>query len=409
MVTGGGGNNKPKDWKKKWACSTDQSYKKCWESHKKTGCQKAESKAECKTRLDNEQTATIAVQEPKGYDTVVKRFTNLQSVPYNLVKIAQYLKTKLGETVDRTQVMSNNFCTFGSFVHRHRNVQFEIVKMLVRALDLQDRNTSVGAVKIQDYKNTVLDGFLQAPKDAHQMWTTLMESTTQETQDQPSEIAAVNALLISCGVVLAADVVTKMLPALLPRRQAIVNSQWQSMQGTAIFANVQKDSTYLGAAQLASDLWVDCNSNGTMVLLQNCLDRVLKLIPHSVDFATHEPEEKEIQPMHVVTLRGPSIADQRMMHEIFGNMRANRLRYSPRQRRSSKRSSRPRQRQTRGLSQSRRPWKHRSPAMSKTRRRSLSRTNQRSRSRPRLSRSRLSQRRSSNTRRRKSNTRRSRQ
>ena len=435
MVQGGGNKRRPTDWKTKWGCN-GKTYDKCWASHRDLGCEKAESNAECTTRLTKENDETKAVQEKEGYDKVVTRFTDLQSVPHNLAKIAEYLRTKLDETAN-SQLLSNNFCTFGSLVHSHVNVQFEIVKMLVRALDLQDLNTSDRAGNVNNYKNTVLDDLLKNPKHAFEDWNKLMAST-KATHEQPSEIAAVNALLISCGVILEKEVVTQMLASLHTKQQKIVNSQLQTMQGNADFAHAQNDPTYLKAAQLASDVWVTCNDRTSN--LTQVLERVVALSPQpAVVVATHKPEETEIQPMRVAPLRrpliepedsgiqpmrvaplrSPSVADQRMMYQIFGNMRANRLRHSPRQRRSSKHgskhSSRPRQRQTRGLSQSRRPWRHRSPAMSKARPRSLSRTNQRPRlsrprlsrprfSRPRLSRPRLNQRRGSNTKRRKSNT-----
>ncbi len=309
------------------------------------------------------------MNETEGYDKVVTRFTNLDSVRQNLDKIANYLHKKLAETRSSQLVLSNNFCTYGSQVHPDVNVQFDIVKMLVRALDIQAVQDNAQD-ETQNYTNRVLDEYLKNPKSAFKLWKELQSSTIQ-TEEQQHEFTVVNALLISCGVVLAENVVRQTYSALQSRAQNLLNSQLIIMQGRANYQVIKDDVMYLAAAQLASDAWVACNQGESN--LAHALTRVMNILQPS-GVAEDDEREEETKSTPVVPLRSSSIADQRMMHQIFGTMRANRLRH--------KHSPRQRERQSGGR-RSRRSRNTRSRTMSNTRPRSLSRTVQRPRSRSR--------------------------
>ncbi len=331
------------DWKHKWNCNK-KSREQCLKEHQTHGCKEAESRKECESRLAHEEAATNAVLDNEKYDEVVERFTDVSLVRANLVKIANFLREYIDSGLSpRQQEKSNNFCTFGDNVGRDVNTQFEIVKMLVRALALQ--------------QNRQLDDWLREPLQASITWTKIMKQTTESQNERQAatprshdalahlfapEVAAVNYMLLQCNVFLPLEDLEKTRVSLPASFRKSVSSHMRRAYENSLTSEIQADPVYSAAAQLASDAWVQCNqSTSNLQFILSKIEGIISLInaPSSVLDA---PAEEEMVRDPVVPLRSSSIADQRMMHQIFGTMRANRLRHkhSSRQRRRQRHSSR---------------------------------------------------------------------
>lgn len=319
-------------WKRKWSCGED-AKEVCLEKHKQKGCAEEENIRKCTKRKKRHEESIQAIKEATEYDRVVDA-ASLDNLRENLGKINEFLSETVENQntrqTDASQklVFANNFCLFGTKVSKDANTRFEVVKMLVRALDVLNMK--------------VLTSMLNDPHTAFSEWQKLAHTSMK---------VRVNALLLTLGVMLPPDE-QKTLNELQEADHGMIAdaarkmvAEWKTAPDQDRYiARVRNNALYAQTALLARDLWVACNERVNEPPLSALWQSVDELIAMPVEV---EPSRPPAPPL-------ASFADQRMMHQIFGSMRANRLvqRSRSRQGRSRGRSQSRSQRRSRSLRRS---------------------------------------------------------